>query len=63
MDGADVVIQYLPWFVGAGILIPLAGVWGWVQTTKMRINAGYPLEGMWGQSLHPKRDAQTDHRG
>lgn len=62
MDGADVVIQHLPWFIGAGILIPLAGVWGWVQTTKLRINAGYPLEGMWGQSLHPKRDTQTDSR-
>ena len=62
MDGVDVLIEYLPFLVGGGLLVSLAGVVGWVQTTKLKINAGYPLEGMWGQSLHPKRDAQTDHR-
>lgn len=55
-------LEYLPWLIGGGLLVSLAGVVGWVHTTKMKIQAGYPLEGMWGQSLHPKRDAQTDHR-
>lgn len=59
--GAEIV-QFLPFIIGGGVLIGLAGVVGWVQTTKLKINAGYPLEGMWGQSLHPKRDAQNDHR-
>lgn len=61
MNGTE-FIEFLPWIIGGGMLVSLAGVIGWVQTTKMKINAGYPLEGMWGQSLHPKRDAQTDHR-
>jgi len=62
MDGVDVFIQNLPWFIGGGVAIALASVWGYVHNTKLKIQAGYPLEGMWGQSLHPKRDAQTDHR-
>ena len=62
MDAADMFIEYLPLLIGAGVLVTLAIVWGYVHNTKMKIQAGYPLEGMWGQSLHPKRDAQTDHR-
>lgn len=62
MDGVDVFIQNLPWFIGGGVAIGLASVWAYVHNTKLKIQAGYPLEGMWGQSLHPKRDAQTDHR-
>lgn len=61
MDGTE-FIEFVPWIIGGGFLVSLAGVIGWVQTTKMRINAGYPLEGMWGQSLHPKRNEQTDQR-
>lgn len=62
MDGVDVFIANLPWFIGGGVAIGLASVWGYVHNTKLKIQAGYPLEGMWGQSLHPKRDAQTDQR-
>jgi len=61
MEGSD-LLAYLPYLIGGGLVVSFAGVIGWVQTTKMKINAGYPLEGMWGQSLHPKRDAQTDQR-
>ncbi len=56
------ILDYLPLLVIALVAIVLGSVWGWVHTTKLKINAGYPLEGMWGQSLHPKRDAQADHR-
>ena len=58
----DALIQYVPFLIGGGVLLGLATVWGYVHNTKLKIQAGYPLEGMWGQSLHPKRDAQTDHR-
>lgn len=58
----DAFLDWLPLIIGGFVMIMLAFVWGWVNTTKLRINAGYPLEGMWGQSLHPKRDAQTDSR-
>lgn len=39
-----------------------ACVWGWVHTTKMRIQNGYPLEGMWGQSLKPDLTTESIER-
>lgn len=60
--GQAVLLDYLPLLVLGGASVGLATVWGWVHTTKLKIQAGYPLEGMWGQSLHPKRDAKTDQR-
>lgn len=56
------LLEYVPLLIGGGVVVCLATVWGYVHNTKLKIQAGYPLEGMWGQSLHPKRDAQTDHR-
>ena len=35
---------------------------GWVVTTWMRIKHGYPLEGTWGQALHPKKDEELLER-
>ena len=62
MDAAEIVMTYLPWIIGAGTLLGAGGIAASVHTTRLKIRNGYPLEGMWGQSLHPKRDAQTDHR-
>ena len=56
------MVSLLPWIIGGGFLVTAAGIAGWIHTTRLRIKHGYPLEGMWGQSLHPKRDAQTDQR-
>lgn len=61
MTGVDLV-PHLPWIIGSGLLIGAAGVWGWIHTTKLRIQHGYPLEGMWGQSLKPSTDGQTAER-
>ncbi|MGB7407316.1 MAG: hypothetical protein WA908_02325 [Pontixanthobacter sp.] len=55
-------IPYIPWLIGGGLAIGLAGTWGWVHTTKLKIANGYPLEGMWGQSLKPSTDGQTAQR-
>jgi hypothetical protein len=35
---------------------------GWVLTTWMRIKNGYPLDGMWGQSVYPKTDQEAVDR-
>ena len=43
-------------------MISVAGVAGWVITTWMKIKNGYPLEGMWGQSLHPKTSSAEMER-
>lgn len=55
-------VPYLAWLIGAVLVISLAGIWGWVHNTKLRIQNGYPLEGMWGQSLKPGTDGQTAER-
>ena len=44
------------------VLITVAGVMGWVVTTWMKVKNGYPLEGMWGQSLHPKTSSEELER-
>ena len=43
-------------------IITCVGVVGWVITTWMRIKHGYPLEGTWGQALHPKKDEEFVER-
>jgi hypothetical protein len=62
MSFPDVVIQLAPWVVGGAIAITGACVWGWVHNTKMRIQNGYPLEGMWGQSLKPDFTTESMER-
>ncbi len=40
---------YFP-FIATIVVVSVAG---WVVTTWMRIKNGYPLDGKWGQALHP----------
>ena len=61
MEG-EMLISYIPWVIGGGIMVALAGVWASVHNTRLKIKNGYPLEGMWGQSLKPGTDAQTAER-
>ena len=37
-------------------------VGGWVITTWLRIKNGYPLDGAWGQALHPSTDRESLER-
>lgn len=43
-------------------LIAVVGVTGWVVTTWMRIKNGYPLDGVWGQSVYPRTDQDAVER-
>lgn len=45
--------------VSTGIV---AIVGGWVVTTWMRIRHGYPLEGNWGQAIHPVASTEDKER-
>ena len=56
------LLPHLPWIIGAALAIGGAGVFGWIHTTRLKIRHGYPLEGMWGQSLKPTTDGQTAER-
>ncbi|MGH6787896.1 MAG: hypothetical protein ACREBO_13785 [Novosphingobium sp.] len=35
-------------------IVGVSAMAGWVITTWMRIKAGYPLDGAWGQAVYPK---------
>lgn len=40
----------------------VAGIGGWVITTWMRIRHGYPLDGQWGQAIHPISTSEDKER-
>jgi hypothetical protein len=48
----------LPWAAA----ITAIGVGGWLLHTWMRIKHGYPLDGAWGQALHPITDRESTER-
>lgn len=43
-------------------IVTAIGVGGWVFTTWLRIKHGYPLDGAWGQALHPATDREAAER-
>ena len=55
-------LPYLGWIIGGAFVLGAAGIGASVHSTKLKIKHGYPLEGMWGQSLKPGSDAQTAER-
>jgi hypothetical protein len=61
MEAAD-FLPYLGWIIAGAFTLGAAGIFASFQTTRMKIKNGYPLEGMWGQSLKPGSDKQTAER-
>ncbi|MEN3971358.1 hypothetical protein WJS89_01580 [Sphingomicrobium sp. XHP0235] len=43
-------------------IVMVAWVLGWVLTTWLRIKNGYPLEGSWGNAIHPHKDREAEER-
>lgn len=62
MDFADLIQAYFGWVILAAVLLGAFGIGSSYLTTRMKIRNGYPLEGMWGQSLKPGSDKQTAER-
>ena len=44
------------------VMIVAVSVAGWAFTTWLRIKNGYPLDGAWGQALHPSTDKEAIER-
>lgn len=44
---------FIGWLVLGGLLLGGAGILASIHNTRLKIKHGYPLEGMWGQSLKP----------
>ena len=47
------ILAMAPWVVGGGLALGAGGIVASVHNTRLKIKHGYPLEGMWGQSLKP----------
>lgn len=60
--GFEDFLPYLGWIILACTILSAMGILVSFQTTRMKIKNGYPLEGMWGQSLKPGSDAENAHR-
>ncbi len=62
VDAAAILVPHLPWIIGGALAIGAVGTFGWIHTTRLKIKNGYPLEGMWGQSLRPTTDNEAKQR-
>lgn len=61
MDPQDLV-PYLALILGGGFALGMAGILAAVHNTRLKIKHGYPLQGMWGQSLRPGVDSESNER-
>ena len=52
-------IPYLGFVIAGAFLLGAGGIIASVHTTRLKIKNGYPLEGMWGQSLKPNTDKEA----
>ena len=56
------ILPYVGWAIAGAVLISLGGILASVHNTRLKIKHGYPIEGMWGQSLKPGTDAESKER-
>ncbi len=45
-----------------GLILGMLAIGGWIFTTWLRVKNGYPLEGAWGQSVYPQKNAEMAER-
>ncbi len=43
-------------------VVTVVATGGWLLNTWLRIKHGYPLDGAWGQAIHPRTDRETTER-
>jgi len=58
MEFAELV-PYLGSVIAGAFVLGAGGILASVHTTRLKIKNGYPLEGMWGQSLKPNTDKEA----
>ena len=56
------LLPYIGWIVAGGFALGAGGIFASVHNTRMKIKNGYPLEGMWGQSLKPEITTEAMER-
>jgi hypothetical protein len=56
------ILPYIGWVIAGAVAVSLGGILASVHNTRLKIKHGYPIEGMWGQSLKPGSDAESKER-
>ena len=56
------ILPFVGWIVGGAFTLGAAGILASVHTTRLKVKNGYPLEGMWGQSLKPGMTSEAQQR-
>jgi len=62
MDVLQQILPYIGWGIAGVVAVSLGGILASVHNTRMKIKNGYPLEGMWGQSLKPTITTEATER-
>lgn len=62
MEILQQLLPYIGWGIAGIVAISLGGILASVHNTRLKIKNGYPIEGMWGQSLKPGSDAESKER-
>ncbi|MEO6388996.1 MAG: hypothetical protein ABIT16_03605 [Croceibacterium sp.] len=56
------LLPYIGWVIAGAVIVPIAGILAAVHNMRLKIKHGYPLQGMWGQSLKPGADSDAKER-
>lgn len=56
------LLPYIGWAIAGGVAISLGGIFASIHNTRLKIKNGYPIEGMWGQSLKPEMTSEAMER-
>lgn len=55
-------LPYVGALIGGAVLVSVTGIVAAVHNVRLKIKHGYPLQGMWGQSLKPGIDSESKER-
>jgi predicted metal-binding membrane protein len=58
----NIPVEAFPAVFGAGAVLGMLVVAGWVFTTWLKIRHGYPLENSWGKAVYPRTSDETIER-
>ncbi|PIW55286.1 MAG: hypothetical protein COW16_07020 [Sphingomonadales bacterium CG12_big_fil_rev_8_21_14_0_65_65_10] len=56
------LLPYLGWIIGGAFALGAGGFVASIHNTRPKVKHGYPLEGMWGQSLKPGMTSDAQQR-
>jgi hypothetical protein len=58
----NIPVEAFPAVFGAGAVLGMLAVAGWVFTTWLKVKHGYPLENSWGKAVYPRGNDETAER-